>query len=131
MSPESYKDLLDAISFDSKKLLDALGALSVALSRLQEGGIIGKREIIIPDDNYGELVTVAVDDDSTIPVQFLLREQEKFFLGSAVIALCRAVMDEQKLSFALDSYLIDPATTKQEKYDPTQLLVSLSNIGVD
>ena len=119
-------------SYDQGTLLDALGALSVTLNKMQEGGVIGHWEISIPEDDYGEVVTIAVDDDITIGAQILSREQNQPIGGSAVVGLVRHAMDDRaKISYTLDTFLIDPSTTDQELYNPTQLLVSLSNIGVN
>jgi hypothetical protein len=72
-----------------------------------------------------------VDDDISIGAQILSREQNQPVGGSAVVALVRHAMDERaKISYNLDTFFIDPSTTRQELYNPTQLLVSLSNIGV-
>ena len=118
-------------SYDEGSLLDALGALSVTLNKMQDGGVIGHWEISIPEDDYGEVVTIAVDDDISIPAQILLRGQNQPVGGSAVVALVRHAMDDRaKISYSLDTFFIDPSTTNQEIYNPTQLLVSLSNIGV-
>jgi hypothetical protein len=118
-------------SYDEGSLLDALGALSATLNKMQEGGVIGHWEISIPEDDYGEVVTIAVDDDISIGAQILSQEQKQPIGGSAVVALVRHAMDERaKISYNLDTFFIDPSTTKQELYNPTQLLVSLSDIGV-
>lgn len=119
-------------SYDEGSLLDALGALSATLNKMQEGGVIGHWEISIPEDDYGEVVTIAVDDDISIGAQILSREQNQPVGGSAVVALVRHAMDERaKISYTLDTFFIDPSTTNQDLYSPTQLLVSLSNIGVN
>jgi hypothetical protein len=119
-------------SYDEGSLLDALGALSATLNKMQEGGVIGHWEISIPEDDYGEVVTIAVDDDISIGAQILSQEQKQPVGGSAVVALVRHAMDDRaKISYNLDTFFIDPSTTKQELYNPTQLLVSLSDIGVN
>jgi hypothetical protein len=117
------------LNYESGKMLDSLGVLSAALAKLQNGGMIGEWEIFIPDDNDGEVVTLAVDDDITVPTQVLLGEQGKLLSGSVVRALARAVIEDAQISYNLDSYFIDPTTTAQEKYSPTQLLVNLRDLG--
>jgi len=114
--------------YDVNQLLDALGIISVGLNNLQNSGFIGLWEIIIPPDDYGDVVTIAIDNDTTLPVQILLQEQRKLFKGSLVTALVAAAMEKYQISFNLDSFFIDPSTTKQDKYNPSQLLLSLSNL---
>jgi hypothetical protein len=130
-SPFPAPDPTDEQPYDQNALLDALGAVSVTLDKLQQGGLIGHWEISIPEDDYGNVVTIAVDDDITIGAQVLSKEQNQPISGSAVVALVRSAMDDRaKISYNMDTFFIDPSTTKQELYDPTQLLVSLSNLGV-
>ena len=117
------------LNYDAYTMLSSLGVLSASLEKLQAGGIVGQWEIIIPDDNDGEVVTVAVDDDTTIPCQVLLQEQGKPLSGSIVTALARAVLEEAQISYTLESYFIDPTTTRQEEYNPTQLLLNLRELG--
>jgi len=117
------------LNYDAYTMLNSLGVLSASLEKLQAGGIVGQWEIIIPDDNDGEVVTVAVDDDTTIPCQVLLQEQGKPLSGSIVTALARAVLEESQISYTLESYFIDPTTTRQEEYNPTQLLLNLRELG--
>ena len=71
---------------------------------------------------------MAVDDDVTLPAQFLLREQGAALSGSAVLALTRAALERARITCRQDSYFLDPSTTALEVYDPTQLLVSLSDL---
>lgn len=123
-------DLTEEQPYDEGALLDALGAVSVALSKLQRSGIIGHWEISIPEDDFWNVVTIAVDDDISIGGQVLSRERNQFLEGSSVVALVRSAMDDQaKISYTLDTFFIDPTTTRQELYNPTQLLVSLSDLG--
>mmetsp|Transcript_22629 Transcript_22629/g.33235 ORF Transcript_22629/g.33235 Transcript_22629/m.33235 type:complete len:437 (+) Transcript_22629:78-1388(+) len=124
-SPEDMADR----PYNEGSLYDALGSLSVALGKMQEGGLIGHWEISVPEDDYGGVVTVAVDDDISIGAQILLREQGRALVGSTVIAMIKSAMDGAKISYGIDSFFIDPTTTRQELYNPTQLLVSLSNLG--
>jgi len=107
----------DGRAYDEDKLLDALGALSVFLRTLEAGGLCGRWEISVP-----------ADDDITLPAQFLLREQGSVLNGSAVLAVLRAALDKAGIGCHMDSYFLDPSTTKQSDYQPTQLLVSLSGL---
>lgn len=117
-------------SYNEGALLDALGAVSVALQKLQAGGLIGHWEISIPEDDYWNVVTLAVDDDISIGGQILGRERNQPLSGSQVQALVRSAMESQaKMSFKMDTFFIDPTTTRQELYNPTQLLLSLSDLG--
>lgn len=130
-SPFPPPDPADAINYDKDALLDALGAISVTLNKMQEGGLIGHWEISIPEDDYGSVVTIAVDDDISIGAQILTQEQNLPLRGSSVVALVRSAMDDRvKITYNLDTFFIDPSTTKQEDYSPTQLLVSISDLGV-
>jgi hypothetical protein len=116
--------------YDETALLDALGAVSVALDELQKGGFIGHWEISIPQDDDWNVVTVAVDDDISIGGQILGRERKQLLSGSVVTALVRSAMEDQaKILYKLDAFFIDPTTTRQELYNPTQLLLSLSDLG--
>lgn len=110
--------------------LDALGSVSVALTKLREGGLIGHWEISIPKDDNWNVVMIAVDDDVSIWGQILARERKQLLSGSAVEAIVRlAIDDNAKILYAFYSFFIDPTTTKQELYNTTQLLISLSNLG--
>jgi hypothetical protein len=130
-SPFPAPDPSDELPYDEGALLDALGAVSATLNKMQEGGLIGHWEISIPEDDYGNVVTIAVDDDASIGAQVLSREQNQPLGGSAVLALVRSAMDDRaKISYNIDTFFIDPSTTKQELYNPTQVLISLSNLGV-
>ena len=46
-----------------------------------------------------------------------------------VTGVMRSAIEGKEISYALDTCFIDPTTTKQELYDPMQLLISLSNLG--
>mmetsp|Transcript_18754 Transcript_18754/g.26449 ORF Transcript_18754/g.26449 Transcript_18754/m.26449 type:complete len:221 (+) Transcript_18754:825-1487(+) len=130
-SPFPAPDPSERLPYDEKALLDALGAVCVTLNKMQEGGLIGHWEISVPEDDYGNVVTIAVDDDISIGAQVLAREQNQPLGGSAVVALVRSAMnDRAKISYNLDTFFIDPSTTKQELYNPTQLLVSISDLGL-
>ena len=131
LSPEEINDL----NYNEDAMFDALGAISVALRTLQDGGLIGNWEISIPVDDFGEVVTIAVDDDITLGAQLLLREQQQkkysgtiYFAGSSVIGIVRAALWNVGITCGLDSFFLDPSTTKQDIYNPTQLLLNLSNI---
>ena len=121
------KDEFEDYDYDKNVLLDALGALTVSLNKLKEGGIIGYFEISIPYDDYGSVVTVAIDDYTPIGAEILLSEQSYSIAGPGQ-ALVRHVLDKAKIDHGLDSFYIDPSTTKQSVYNPNQLLLSLSNL---
>jgi hypothetical protein len=123
-------DPTDEQPYDEGLLLDALGGVSVCLNKLQEAGLIGHWEISIPEDDYWNVVTIAVDDDISIGGQILARESKLPLSGSAVVGIVRSAMEDQaKISYKIDTFFIDPTTTRQELYNPTQLLVSLSDLG--
>ena len=129
-SPFPKPDDTEFQPYDEGALLDALGAVSVALNKLQAGGLIGHWEISIPEDDYWNVVTVAIDDDISIGGQILGRERNQPLSGSEVVALMRSAMESRaKISYKMDTFFIDPTTTRQEEYNPTQLLVSLSDLG--
>ena len=116
-------------TYDEGALLDSLGKVYVALDKLKSGGIIGHYEISIPEDDNWNVVTIAVDDDITIGGQILSRERYQPLSGSLVVAIVRGAMDGTKIPYKMDTFFIDPSTTKQELYNPTQLLISLSDLG--
>jgi hypothetical protein len=129
-SPFPKPDPTDEQPYDEGALLDALGRVSVALIQLQEAGLIGHWEISIPEDDNWNVVTIAVDDDISIGGQILSRERNQPLNGSAVMALVQAAMEQKaKISYKVNAYFIDPTTTRQELYNPTQLLLSLSDLG--
>ena len=100
-----------------------------ALDALQAGGIVGHWEISIPSDDYGEVVTIAIDDDISLGAQGLLREGRNGSLnGSVVTAITRAALGKFGISVAVDAFFLDPSTTKQDVFNPTQLVLNLSNI---
>lgn len=119
------------LPYEADQLTNALGAIEKALNKLQEGGLIGHWEISIPEDDYGEVVTIAVDDDVCLGAQILAREENSSLTGSPVVAIVRSALEDRaKIPYAaLDVFFIDPTTTKNELYNPTQLLVSLRNLG--
>jgi hypothetical protein len=129
-SPFPKPDSTEDQPYDEGSLLDALGGVSVSLSKLQEAGLIGHWEISIPEDDYWNVVTIAVDDDISIGGQILARESKLPLSGSAVVGIVRSAMEDQaRISYKMDTFFIDPTTTRQELYNPTQLLVSLSDLG--
>jgi hypothetical protein len=129
-SPFPKPDSTDDQTYDEGALLDALGGVSVALQKMQEGGLIGHWEISIPEDDFWNVVTIAVDDDISIDGQILARERNQPLSGSAVVAVVRANMEAKaKIPYKIDTFFIDPTTTRQELYNPTQLLISLSDLG--
>ena len=129
-SPFPKPDDTDNQPYDEGALLDALGAVSVALGKLQQGGLIGHWEMSIPEDDDWNVVTIAVDDDISIGGQILARGRAQPLDGSEVTALVRAAMNKHaKIPYKMDTFFIDPSTTKQELYNPTQLLISLNDLG--
>jgi hypothetical protein len=129
-SPFPKPDPTDDQPYDEASLLDALGAISVTLNKLQDAGLIGHWEISIPEDDFWNVVTIAVDDDITIGGQILARASKLPLNGSAVVAVIRSAMeDKASIPYKMDTFFIDPTTTDQELYNPTQLLVSLSDLG--
>ena len=108
-------------------LLDSLGKLTVTLNRLKAGGVLGYYEISIPYDDYGSVVTVALDDYEPIGAEILLSEQKNLCEGP-MQALVRALFDEARIICSLDTFYIDPSTTRQDDYNPTQLLLSLNGL---
>jgi hypothetical protein len=129
-SPFPTPDDNDLQPYDEGALLDALGSVSKALEKLQQGGLIGHWEISIPEDDAWSVVTLAVDDDISIGGQIIGRERNQPLSGSEIVALVRSAMENQaKISYKMDVFFIDPSTTRQELYNPTQLLVSLSELG--
>jgi hypothetical protein len=126
--PLSEEDKGD-LAYAEGSLLDGLGTLSAALDALQTNGLIGHWEISIPVDDFGEVVTIAVDDDISLGAQALLREGQGISLnGSVVTALTRASLKRFGIEASIDAFFLDPSTTKQDVYNPTQLLLNLSNI---
>jgi hypothetical protein len=130
VSPFPKPDDTENQPYDEGALLDALGGVSVALGKLQQGGVVGHWEISIPEDDDWNVVTIAVDDDISIGGQMLARERQQPLGGSEVVALVRAALENQaKIAYKMDTFFIDPSTTRQELYNPTQLLISLSDLG--
>lgn len=128
-TPFSMPNRSDDEPYDVDRVLGLLGTLSACLRKFQASGLIGKWELSVPPENDFEVVTLAVDDDISLGAQKLLRDQRAAISGSAVTAMCLAVMYQAKVSYRWDSYFIDPQTTsRQETYEPSQLLVSFSEI---
>ena len=129
-SPFPKPDPTDEQPYDEQALLDALGKVSVTLAKLQNSGIIGHWEISIPEDDDWNVVTIAIDDDISIGGQIISRERNQPLSGSLVVALVRSAMEtEAKIPYKMDTFFIDPTTTRQELYNPSQLLISLSDLG--
>ncbi|KAL7554829.1 hypothetical protein ACHAWF_018478 [Thalassiosira exigua] len=121
------EDEFEDFDYDKKALLDALGKLTVTLDSLKAGGILGFYEISIPYDDYGSVVTVALDDYAPIGAEILLGEQNYLSEGP-VQALVRSLFDRARISCSLDTFYIDPSTTNGDNYNPTQLLLSLNSL---
>ena len=118
---------LQDFDYDMNSLLDALGKLTVTLNQLKSGGLLGYYEISIPYDDYGSVVTVALDNYAPIGVEILLSEQ-KVMVEGPMQSLVRALFDGARINFGLDTFYIDPSTTRQDDYNPTQLLLSLNGL---
>jgi hypothetical protein len=130
ISPFPKPDDTENEPYDEGALLDAMGQVSVALNTLQQGGVIGHWEISIPEDDDWNVVTIAIDDDICIGGQIIARERQQALGGSAVVAMVRAAMDNHaKISYKINTFFIDPTTTRQELYQPSQLLISLNDLG--
>mmetsp|Transcript_22425 Transcript_22425/g.35180 ORF Transcript_22425/g.35180 Transcript_22425/m.35180 type:complete len:383 (+) Transcript_22425:83-1231(+) len=126
-SPFPDIDAIDDYDYDKNKLLDGLGALTVTLEKFKQGGLLSFVEISIPYDDYGSVVTVAVDDYVPITSEILLAEQ-KLLCQGPIQALAVYLLDKASIAFAADTFYLDPSTTSQTNYNPTQLLLSLSNL---
>lgn len=113
--------------YDMNSLLDALGKLTTTLNQLKSGGIIGYYEVSIPYDDYGSVVTVALDDYASIGAEILLSEQNVMVEGP-MQSVVRALLEGVRINFGLDTFYIDPSTTRQDDYNPSQLLLSLSGL---
>jgi hypothetical protein len=104
-----------------------LGALKVSLDGFKSMGLIGYSEISIPYDDYGSVVTIAIDDYVPIGAEMLLSEQNYSISGPGQ-ALARASMEKAGVLYSLDTFYLDPSTTKQNEFNPSQLLLSVSNL---
>lgn len=120
---EEYQDY----DYDKNKLLDALGKLTRVLERLKSDGWMTYYEISIPYDDYGSVVTVAIDDYVPIGTDILLAEQG-YRCEGPMQALVKYLLNASGINFTMDTYYIDPSTTRQIDYNPTQLLLSMSNL---
>lgn len=155
--PEKADEFED-YDYDKNKLLDALGALTVALGAFKTGGILGFTEISIPYDDFGSVVTVAIDDYVPIGAEILLSEQKLLSQGpiQALVVYLRKyfcyaftplsgvlfrytdktlpkphqTVDKAALTFKMDTFYIDPSTTRQTDYNPSQLLLNLNNLSI-
>ena len=125
--PEKVEEELSDVDYDKNSLLDALGRLTVFLGKMKSSGVIGYSELSIPYDDYGSVVTVALDDYSPIGAEILLSEQG---LGEGPMqAALRALMADAGIKGELSTFYIDPSTTRQEAYRPTQLLLSANSLS--
>lgn len=127
---ENQDEIFGDYDYDKDSLSNSLGAVCVVLDKFKSAGLNGYYEISIPYDDYGSVVTVAVDDHVAIGADMLLVEQQGVVGGSygPHPSLLRAALERSNLSFAMDIFYIDPATTKQNIYNPTQLLLSVNNL---
>jgi len=124
--PEKADEFED-YDYDKNKLLDALGALSVALNNFKSGGLLSYVELSIPYDDYGSVVTIACDDYVPISAEILLSEQKR---GQGPIqALVVYLFDKATITFNSDTFYIDPSTTRQTDYNPSQLLLNLNSLS--
>jgi hypothetical protein len=118
--------------YDKDNLMESLGAVRVVLDKFQKAGLNGFHEISIPYDDYGSVVTIAIDDDITIGADLLLAEQGLTNGMSGGFgpypSLVRAALEKSNLAFGMDAFFVDPSTTKQSVYNPTQLLLSVNNL---
>ena len=125
--PEKIEEELSDVDYEKNSLLDALGKLTVFLGRMKDSGVIGYSELSIPYDDYGSVVTVAMDDYSPIGSEILLNEQG---LGEGPMqAVLRALLADAGIRGELSTFYIDPSTTRQEAYRPTQLLLSANSLS--
>jgi len=106
--------------------LDALGKITVTLDQFKTGGLLGFYEISIPFDDYGSVVTVAIDDYSSIGAEILLSDQK--MMEGPMQAMAKFLLNDVKIKSSLDTFYIDPSTTRQDDYNPTQLLLSLNGL---
>ncbi len=124
--PEKADEFED-YDYDKNKLLDALGALTVTLDNFKSGGLLSYVELSIPYDDYGSVVTIASDDYVPISAEILLSEQK---LGQGPIqALVVYLFDKSAITFNSDTFYIDPSTTRQTDYNPSQLLLNLNSLS--
>lgn len=124
--PEKADEFED-YDYDKSKLLDALGALTVTLDNFKSGGLLSYVELSIPYDDYGSVVTIACDDYVPISAEILLSEQK---LGQGPIqALVVYLFDKAGITFNSDTFYIDPSTTRQTDYNPSQLLLNLNSLS--
>eukprot|EP00523_Entomoneis_sp_CCMP467_P008300 CAMPEP_0168724330 /NCGR_PEP_ID=MMETSP0724-20121128/3580_1 /TAXON_ID=265536 /ORGANISM="Amphiprora sp., Strain CCMP467" /LENGTH=446 /DNA_ID=CAMNT_0008771075 /DNA_START=18 /DNA_END=1359 /DNA_ORIENTATION=+ len=124
--PEMNYELED-YDYNKDQMIDSLGALQVTLDRFKAAGLASHYEISIPYDDYGSVVTVAIDNDVTLGSDLLLLEQGST-IGGPYQAVARAALERAQVTFGMDSFFIDPSTTRQRDYNPTQLLLSVNNL---
>ena len=127
--PQKEEEFED-FDYDKDLLFDALGALTVTLARFKSGGLLGYYEISIPYDDYGSVLTVALDDYASIGAEILLAEQNGNAFGDGPVqALVRAAFERVGIGYNANTFFIDPSTTRQDDYNPTQLLLSLNSLS--
>mmetsp|Transcript_27919 Transcript_27919/g.51475 ORF Transcript_27919/g.51475 Transcript_27919/m.51475 type:complete len:384 (+) Transcript_27919:69-1220(+) len=125
--PDKDEEFAD-FDYDKNLLFDALGTMTVTLDRLKSGGLLGVYEITIPYDDYGSVVTVALDDYTSIGAEILLSEQN-ILCDGPIQALTRALFDRARINIKLNTFFMDPSTTSQDDYSPSQLLLSLNGLS--
>ena len=127
-SPFKRKEEYEDFDYDYDILLDALGKLTVTLEKLKAGGLIGFYEISIPYDDYGSVVTVAMDDYSSIGTQILLQEQS-YDIDAEAQAIARSLFKQAHIKFdTLNTFFMDTFYKDPVNYDPTQLLLSVNGL---
>ena len=104
-SPFPKPDPADDRTYDEEALINALGVVSVTLTKLQAGGLIRHWEISILEANFWNVVTIAVDDNVLINGQILARERGQRLSGSVVTGVVRSAIERKGISYALDTYL--------------------------
>ena len=126
--PTGEEDL-DDYDYDKENLLDALGKLTVTLNAFKDAGLLGFYEISIPYDDYGSVVTVAMDDYTSIQTEILLSEQN-YDCDGLMQAIIRALFKQAKIKpDSLNTFFMDTYYKDSVNYNPTQLLISLNGLS--
>ena len=129
VSPFTEKeDEFQDYDYPKNSLLDALGKLTVTLDKFKAGGIIGFYEISIPYDDYGSVVTVAMDDYTTIGGETLLQEQNYDTDGPMQAIIRVLIRDAGIKADTLNTFWMDTFYKDSVNYNPTQLLLSLNGL---
>ena len=129
VSPFTEKeDEFQDYDYPKNSLLDALGKLTVTLDKFKAGGIIGFYEISIPYDDYGSVVTVAMDDYTTIGGETLLQEQNYDTDGPMQAIIRVLIRDAGIKADTLNTFWMDTNYKDSVNYNPTQLLLSLNGL---